>query len=71
MLKVLKDLSGKISEVGDLEVAKDLAEIYETLTSRAATLSRKYWSLVVFLVYAQWTQLQILVCLKRRLSLLW
>ena len=46
MLKVLKDLSGKISEVGDLEVAKDLTEIFETLTSRAATLSRKYWSLV-------------------------
>lgn len=46
MNDILKELSDKIGEVYDLEVAKDLTEIYEALADRACAGSRKYWQLV-------------------------
>ena len=46
MLDSLKELSGVISNVVDPEVAEDLTEIYEDLTSCACKMSQKYWKLV-------------------------
>ena len=46
MLRLLDVLSSKISDVTDLDVAIELTEVYENITTAAATLSRKYWGLV-------------------------
>ena len=46
MLRLLEMLSAKISDVTDLDVAKELTDVYENITTASATLSRKYWGLV-------------------------
>ena len=46
VLRLLEVLSAKISDVSDLDVAKELSEVYEKVTTAVATLSRKYWGLV-------------------------
>ena len=44
--EVLRELSDKIAEVYDLELAGEMTNIYIDLVTRADDVSRKYWKLV-------------------------
>ena len=55
LLDSLEGLSAVISNVTDLEVAKDMTEIYEDITNRVSAMSNKYWKLVKTLAAAEKT----------------
>ena len=44
--EVLRELSDKIAEVYDLELAEEMTDIYIDLVTRADDASKKYWKLV-------------------------
>lgn len=44
--EILKELSDKIAEVYDLELAEEMTVIFEDLTNNINEASKRYWSLV-------------------------
>ena len=46
MEELLRNISDKISEIYDLDLAEEFTDIYGDLVSRVKATSKRYWSLV-------------------------
>ena len=66
--KVLRELSDKIVEVYDLELAGQMSDIYNDLVTRTDEASRKYWKLVKSLATERYELLKKLQAIKNSIE---
>ena len=66
--KVLRELSDKIVEVYDLELAGEMSDIYNDLVTRTDEASRKYWKLVKSLATERYELLKKLQAIKNSIE---